>query len=83
MDSISKLIILFSYSTSSPKIITNRYMYFFSLYSIPNYFTVLGIIQFLVTPLSAIALNLLVTQGKSPVTTTRVGTVIIVNKAFF
>ena len=37
---IFKLIILSLYSTSSPKIITNRYKYFFSLYSIPNYSTI-------------------------------------------
>ena len=56
---ISKLIILFLYSTSSPKIITNGYRCSFSLYSIPNHFTVLGIIWFLITPLSTIALNCL------------------------
>ena len=37
---VFKLIILFLYNTSSPKIITNRYRYFFSLYSIFNYFTI-------------------------------------------
>ena len=41
---IFKLIILFPYSTSSFKIITNGYRYFFSLYSISNPFTILGII---------------------------------------
>ena len=44
MGPISKLIILFLYSTSSLKIIVNKYRYFFFLYSIPNYFTILGII---------------------------------------
>ena len=40
MGSISKLIIPSLYNTSSPKIITNRYKCFFSLYSIPNRSTV-------------------------------------------
>ena len=59
MGPIFKLIILFLYSTGSPKIIINGYKYSFSLYSIPNYFTILGIIWFLITPLSTIALNCL------------------------
>ena len=36
MGPVSKLIIPFLYSTNSPKIITNRYRCFFSLYNIPN-----------------------------------------------
>ena len=56
---IFKLIILSLYSTSSPKIITNGYRYSFSLYSIPNHFTILGIIWFLITLLFIIALNYL------------------------
>ena len=59
MGLIFKLIILSLYSTSSPKIVTNRYKCFFSLYSIFNRFTVLGIIWFLITLLSIIALNYL------------------------
>ena len=59
MGFISKLIILSLYNTSSPKIITNRYGYFFSLYSISNRFTVLGAIWFLITLLSIITLNYL------------------------
>ena len=56
---ISKLIILFLYSTSSFKIVTNKYKYFFSLYSIPNYFIILGVIWFLITLLFIITLNYL------------------------
>ena len=59
MGPVFKLIILFLYSTSSPKIIINKYGYFFSLYSIPNRFTILGIIWFLITLLSTITLNCL------------------------
>ena len=59
MGPIFKLIILFLYNTGSPKIVINRYRYFFSLYSIPNHFTVLSVIWFLITPLSTIALNCL------------------------
>ena len=59
MGFISKLIILFLYSTGSPKIITNRYRCFFSLYSIPNRSTVSSAMWFLVTLLSIIALNCL------------------------
>ena len=59
MGPIFKLIILSLYSTSSPEIITNGYRYSFSLYSIPNYFTILGVMWFLVTLLSIIALNCL------------------------
>ena len=44
MGPVSKLIILSLYNTSSSKIIINRYRYFFSLYSIPNYFIILGVI---------------------------------------
>ena len=40
MGLISKLIIPSLYSTSSPKIIINGYRCFFSLYSIPNRFTI-------------------------------------------
>ena len=40
MGPIFKLIIPSLYNTSSPKIITNGYRYSFSLYSIPNHFTV-------------------------------------------
>ena len=59
MGFIFKLIIPFLYSTSSFKIITNRYRYSFSLYSIPNLFTILGVIWFLITLLSTITLNYL------------------------
>ena len=59
MGPVFKLIILFLYSTSFPKIITNGYGYFFSLYSIPNRFTVFGAMWFLVALLSTIALNCL------------------------
>ena len=59
MGPVSKLIILFLYSTSSPKIITNGYKCFLSLYSMPNYSTVLGTIWFLITLLFTIALNCL------------------------
>ena len=59
MGFVSKLIILFLYNISSPKIITNGYKYSFSLYSIPNCFTVLGAMWFLITLLSTIALNYL------------------------
>ena len=58
MGPVFKLIILSLYSISSFKIITNGYRYFFSLYSISNCFTVLGII-WLITLLSTIALNCL------------------------
>ena len=40
MGPISKLIILFLYNTSSPKIITNGYRCSFFLYSIPNRFAI-------------------------------------------
>ena len=56
---ISKLIILFLYSTSSLKIIINGYKYSFSLYSISNYFTILGAMWFLITLLFTITLNCL------------------------
>ena len=59
MGFISKLIILSLYSTSSPKIIANRYRFSFSLYNIPNYFTVLRTMWFLITLLSTITLNCL------------------------
>ena len=59
MGPISKLIIPFLYSTGFPKIVTNGYRYSFFLYSIPNYSTILGIIWFLITLLSTIALNCL------------------------
>ena len=59
MGLVSKLIILFLYSTGSLKIITNRYKCFFSLYNIPNCFTILGIMWFLIILLSTIALNCL------------------------
>ena len=59
MGSVSKLIIPSLYSTGSPEIITNGYKYFFFLYSIPNCFTILGVMWFLVTLLSIIALNYL------------------------
>ena len=59
MGPVSKLIILFLYSTGSPKIIINGYRYSFSLYSISNCFTILGIIWFLITLLSTITLNYL------------------------
>ena len=59
MGPVFKLIILSLYSTSSPKIIINGYRYSFFLYSIFNYFTILGVIWFLVTLLSIIALNCL------------------------
>ena len=39
-----KLIILFLYNTGFFKIVINGYRYFFSLYSISNYFTILGAI---------------------------------------
>ena len=44
MGPIFKLIMLFLYSTSSPKIMVNGYRYSFSLYNIPNYFIILGVI---------------------------------------
>ena len=50
---------LFLYNTSSPEIIINGYRYFFFLYSIPNYFIILGAMWFLVTLLSTIVLNCL------------------------
>ena len=59
MGSISKLIILFLYSTSSLKIVINRYRCSFSLYSIPNHFTVFNMMWFLVILLFTIALNCL------------------------
>ena len=59
MGSVFKLIILFLYNTGSPKIVTNGYRCFFSLYSIPNRFTVLGAMWFLITPLFTIVLNYL------------------------
>ena len=59
MGPIFKLIILFLYNTDSPEIVTNEYRYFFSLYSIFNRFIILGVIWFLVTLLSSIALNCL------------------------
>ena len=40
MGPISKLIILSLYSTGSLKIVTNKYKCSFSLYNIPNYFTI-------------------------------------------
>ena len=58
MGFIFKLIILFLYSTSSSKIITNGYKCFF-LYNISNHSTILGIIWFLITLLSTITLNCL------------------------
>ena len=57
MGPVSKLIILFLYSTSSPKIITNGYRCSFFLYSIFSRFTVSGIMWFLITLLFIIALN--------------------------
>ena len=36
MGPVFKLIILFLYSTGSPKIVTNGYRYSFPLYNIPN-----------------------------------------------
>ena len=59
MGPVLKLIILFLYNTSFFKIVTNRYKYFFSLYSIPNRFTILGAIWLLVALLSTITLNCL------------------------
>ena len=59
MGLIFKLIILFLYGTSSPKIIINGYKYFFFLYNISNRFIVLGVIWFLVTLVSTITLNYL------------------------
>ena len=59
MGPVFKLIILFLYSTSFSKIITNKYRCFFSLYSISNYFTILGVMWFLITLLFTIALNCL------------------------
>ena len=59
MGFISKLIILSLYSTSSSKIITNGYRCSFSLYSIPNRFTVSDAMWFLITLLSTIVLNCL------------------------
>ena len=56
---IFKLIILFLYNTSSFKIIINGYKYSFSQYSISNYFTILGVIWFLIILLSTIDLNCL------------------------
>ena len=59
MGFVFKLIILSLYSTGSSKIAINGYKCSFSLYSIPNYFTVLGVIWFLIILLSTIALNCL------------------------
>ena len=59
MGPVFKLIILSLYSTSSPKIIINGYRYSFSLYNIPNCSAVLGVMWFLITLLSIIALNCL------------------------
>ena len=59
MGPISKLIILFLYNTSSPKIVTNRYKYSFFLYNIPNRFIILGMIWLLIILLSTITLNCL------------------------
>ena len=59
MSPVFKLIIPFLYSTGSLEIVTNRYKYFFFLYSIPNHSTVLGVMWFLITLLSTIALNCL------------------------
>ena len=59
MGPVFKLIIPSLYNTSSFKIVINRYRCFFSLYSIPNYFTILGTIWFLITLLFTIALNYL------------------------
>ena len=56
---IFKLIILFLYSTSFSKIVTNRYKYSFFLYSIFSCFTILGVIWFLITLQSIIVLNYL------------------------
>ena len=59
MGFIFKLIMLFLYSTSSFKIVINRYRCSFSLYNIPNCFIILGVIWFLIAPLFTIALNCL------------------------
>ena len=59
MGPISKLIIPSLYSTGFPKIVINGYRCSFSLYNIPNRFTVLGVMWFLITLLSTIALNCL------------------------
>ena len=56
---VFKLIMSSLYSTSLPKIIINGYRYSFSLYSIPNYSIISGIMWFLVTLLSTITLNCL------------------------
>ena len=59
MGLIFKLIVLFLYNTSFFKIVINRYRYSFSLYSIFNYFIILGVIWFQVALLSTITLNYL------------------------
>ena len=58
MGLIFKLIIPFLYSTSSPKIITNGYKFFY-LYNIPNRSAIWGAMWFLVTLLFTIILNCL------------------------
>ena len=73
MSPISKLIMPFLYSTNFLEIVTNRYRYSFSLYSISNRFTILGIIWFLITLLSTIILNCLLYLLVSPGIPTRVG----------
>ena len=56
---VFKLIIPVLYSTSSFKIVINKYRCSFSLYNIPNLSTNLGVIWFLITPLFIITLNYL------------------------
>ena len=59
MGFVFKLIILFLYNTNSLEIVINGYRYSFFLYNIPNRFTIWGVIWFLITLLSIIALNCL------------------------